>query len=142
MRKTRGTCYSISQILEQLMEKELDKKEFEGGRLKKYVDEEVGYIRGDLKELKLEIEKLKEKRDELRQVDEEKREEIKEENKQKKRRKKPKSYICECGEEVKIRENVKRSWWDSIEWVICPDCGESRKKEDIYKDYLLKGENK
>ena len=41
------------------------------------------------------------------------------------------SFTCECGEKVAIEENTKRSAWDSVEWVICPECGSRRKKEDI-----------
>ena len=57
--------------------------------------------------------------------------EEKEEDKQKKQKRKLKTYVCECGKEVRVRGNVRRSWWDSIEWVICPACGERKRKEEI-----------
>ena len=63
----------------------------------------------------------------------EKEKEIKEENKQKGQKERPENYICEsCGEKVKIRGNIKRSWWDGVEWVECPECGEMKKREEIY----------
>ena len=66
---------------------------------------------------------------------EKEREEIKEENKQKKQKEKPKIYICEfCGEEIEIEKNIRRSLWDSVEWVECPECGEMKKKKEVYKE--------
>ena len=42
------------------------------------------------------------------------------------------SYVCECGEKVLIiEENIKRSIWDSVEWIICPHCGDRRKREGM-----------
>ena len=37
--------------------------------------------------------------------------------------------ICECGEKVRIEESVERSWWDGVEWVVCPNCGERKEKD-------------
>ena len=38
------------------------------------------------------------------------------------------SYVCECGEKVLVKESIDTSWWDGIEWVICPECGERKKR--------------
>ena len=47
------------------------------------------------------------------------------------------SYVCGCGEKVLAEKDVKKSWWDSIEWMICPGCGERKRK-----GYFLEGVKK
>ena len=41
------------------------------------------------------------------------------------------SYVCECGEKIVVKENIKRSIWDSVEWIVCPACGNRRKREGV-----------
>ena len=43
------------------------------------------------------------------------------------------SYICECGTEVNVEENTQTSFWSGIEWVVCPNCDERRRKENLLK---------
>ena len=49
------------------------------------------------------------------------------------------SYICGCGEEVEVEENIQTSFWTGVEWVICPNCGERRRKENLIKEAIRYG---
>ena len=44
------------------------------------------------------------------------------------------SYICECGTEVEVEKNTQTSFWDDIEWVVCPNCDERRRKENLIRE--------
>ena len=44
-------------------------------------------------------------------------------------------YICECGEKVSVGKDVEVSWWDGLEWLICPNCG-NRREKDVFLESM------
>ena len=133
MQRAQATRYSVSQILEQLMVKEIKepgKEEELDGEFKKRVEKDVRYALQVLEDLVLRVEEVEEKLGEGEEGEEgEKLEKIKGELGQVDQGK----FICDCGEGVDIEENTETSWLDGVEWVVCPNCDSKRRKEYLEK---------
>ena len=88
----------------------------------------MGVVSEELEDFRLELEGLGRRIKKLEGEEKEGGEEG-----EKRGKKLPDSYSCMCGEEVDIEENTDTSWISGIEWVICPNCGERRRKENLKK---------